>query len=305
MKKLLLCTIILVGVLCAPLHADVDKWNTTAWTSVDQLNTTGSANVNKVGGAYIVKPPTNYLDDANLQAYYNFENALTDSKNSNTLTSYTNGAGSAVGYSTTALIKNGTYSLKCDTATGMTDYVGGLYRADSNLSASLPGKSGGTTSAYTAVFWYRTGTVNSTIHTILTIGSPANGTGFEIDTAATSKKLALYHWLTSGYAVAMDSEALPDNTNHFIAATWSGSNIYLYRGDDDTEPSQVATATAGSFKMASSSSGLAVNGYMSGTTGMLVGAPGSVYYDELAVFNRALSLTEITEIWTHGIDGAR
>jgi hypothetical protein len=47
MKRILLCLIIILGVM-SPIHADVDKINTTSWTSVDKWGGTSSANVDKI-----------------------------------------------------------------------------------------------------------------------------------------------------------------------------------------------------------------------------------------------------------------
>jgi hypothetical protein len=286
MRRLILSLIILMGAICPLwLYADIDDWNTADWdTKVDKWNATEDANVAKINVTNV--DDTNYLLDANLQACWRWENNTTDSTGNQSLT----GLAGVPAYSTTVCVKGGTYSADSDAH--FSSY-------DATPSANWPGK--GSFTAMTICTW-------------------ARFTNFDDGRAIASNYVyeTAYYWYllvnSSGKIVftifdngnvartITGNTTLSVNTNYFIAGTWDGSNLNVYLATDSTAPAADASAVSWSGTAKSGGGYVVVHAYT--TTGLntndMLG-----YTDEIAVFNKCLSSVELTDIYNHGLDGAK
>jgi hypothetical protein len=232
-------------------------------------------------GSFAPAAPTNYLLDANICGAWSFENNLNDlTANGNVLSGAIN-----LTYSTTTCVKLGTYSASFS--------GGGVSRLDNNLSAGFPGKSTGSSSALSVVGWFNLGSATSGKY--LT-GYSMGGSGivWALQTSSTSR-LVIFMDAASGQETFTGSTALQTNTDYFFAATWDGTTVNLYIGTNSSSPTSDMTPTARSAVIPA---GLADLCYF------YIGTLSTFTTDSVAVFKRGLSAVEVTEIWTHGINGS-
>lgn len=229
---------------------------------------------------------TSFLSDANLQYAYSFENNMNDSSsNGNTLT-----AGSGIAYNTTYNIKSGTYSLY-----GTTSY--GSYRTSDNLSSAVPGK---VSSNFTIGGWVRVTSLAATRHLFGHI-TPGTANSYDIVVYTNGKLIVEMYDSTPTQHIELSTTALSVDTNYFVAMTWDGTNVRYYIGTEAADAAEDASspmAVSSMYYNATSSARLSIGGYVG------VYAQYS-YIDDVAGFNRVLSLSEMISWQNHGLNGLR
>lgn len=229
--------------------------------------------------------------DANLQGWWNFENNLNDgSGKGNDLYLYTG----TTTYSTNPGVKNGTY---CASYNGSSLHN----RAGNNLSASFPGKV--TPSAITVGGWFRTTGTGSLICPFsYGVGGTANSWGVNI---TDTNKAQFEIWTTTQTKVTVTGNTtLSSNTDYFIVGTWDGSTIKIYLGTSSTNVAEDDTAgvsCASMYTNNTSSGNLCIGGYIYSGGGWF---KLSGNQDDLAVFNRVLSLSEMISWQNHGLNNS-
>lgn len=242
--------------------------------------TTAIQSVISVGGG------TNFLTDANLQFAYSFENNAEDTTaNNNDLTK-----GAGIAYNQTYNIKSGSYSLY-----GTTSY--GSYRTSDNLSASVPGRA---SSNFTVGGWIRVTNLDATRHFIGHIHS-GTANSYNIVVFTNGKLVVEMYDSTPTQHVELSNTALSINTNYFVVMTWDGSNARYYIGTDSVDVAEDANspiASASMYTNATSASRLSIGGYV----GLYAQYS---YIDDVAGFNRVLSLAEMISWQNHGLNGLR
>lgn len=264
-----LSTIILTGALLTLLSSSAWAWGVTM----------------VVGQAQESIPAVDFTQDADLVSWWNFENNLDDSMAAN------NDLSGTTTYSTSTLVKNGTYS-KINTA------LQSGTRSDTNLSSGFPGKStGGTYDKISVTSWFRYNAIG--YGPIIIQKADSGGTNYAYRLYVdTDGYIQLEVYTTGTTHVAYKSTStLSADTNYFIAATWDGSKVNVYRGTDSVAPAAVMTETERTTAMNNSASAdiFTVGANYTGTS----------YIDELAIFKDGLTLSEVKSIWAHGISGAR
>ena len=232
---------------------------------------------------------TNYVNDASIDAAYFFENNLNDStSNGNTLT------GTNAAYSTNS-VHQGTYSFD-DTANNA--YA---TRADANLSNGFVGKnSGGTYSVISVGAWFR---LTSAGYTRGLVSKWNETTTYRSWTLIcnSSNNPSFGLWDSSNYERWYTATGLTVDTSHdyWFAAVYDGANVYLYYATaGDVSPTAV-TPTARSHDFAAINEPIIIGAWSD---------PGDImqgYIDEAFVFHRALSSSDITSIYQHGLQGNR
>jgi hypothetical protein len=107
---------------------------------------------------------------------------------------------------------------------------------------------------------------------------------------------------TSTDTIITGTTNLANATNYFIAGTWDGSNENLYIGTDAVAPALDATPLSAAVTPKVAAGNLWIGG-MKYSTAYQWYAGGNI--DMLCIFNRALFITEITEIYNHNVDGSK
>jgi hypothetical protein len=224
--------------------------------------------------------PVDLSIDPNLQGYWDFENNLTDSSSrGNDL------SGTPTSYSDTTLVKQGTYSLYNGSASNV------LSRIDASLSSAFPGKNGTTTGAMSFGGWFRATDISAVAHLIIkgSYASPMFQAYLYQSKLHANFSGTLIHGTTT----------LSSNTNYWFCVVYDGAHINLYLGQDDgINPATDATPVNKTGNIGTDSNPFYV--LSADNSASLVG-----YMDEVFVFNRALSPSEINSIKLHGIKGDR
>jgi hypothetical protein len=225
-----------------------------------------------------------FSSDANLQGWWNFEDNLTDGSGKSNTPTNQNGTTT---YSSDTMVKNGSNSLSCSS------WDAALVNA--SQSANLPGKQNYTVSAMTVCGWVRASNVTDlafVIGNVIFLGdspwmiyiSSSHATFAVQDEASASKSVT-------------NSSTLSTNTTYFIAGVWDGSYVRIYTATEAGDVSEDGTATACSSMHKANTPALWMGGV--GTSWYLPG-----YMDDWAVFNRALSLSELRSIKNNGLNNS-
>jgi hypothetical protein len=232
-----------------------------------------------------------FSSDANLQAWFNFENNLTDgSANANTI-AYFIGGGDVW---TSSDKMNGTYALSTVTST-----IKG--RHNDVCSANLPGV---VSSVCTAGGWVYITSLNATINSVFldVCGGTANSWHLNID-ANGKANFQVYDTTPTDHS-AVGQSTLSLNTWYFLVGTYDGSNVRIYKGDASTavaEDDSAPVACTSMYSNATSSAYLSLGGYfMFG--GMYF--PFNGYLDDLFCFDRVISTAEMNSIRVHGLNNS-
>jgi len=236
-------------------------------------------------------PVVNFLNDANIIAAYSFENNLNDSSSKGlNLT-----AGSMpTSFNTATDIKWGTYSIKSSVSSAQT----GPYVSNS----SIPGYASYT--GLTAFGWLNWSSHATNYPAVMVASgwSMTPYTSWMLGIAVVSSNVkAQFDIRDSGGTsyVVTGNTTLSSGTNYFIAGVWDGSYMHIYIGPDTSSLSEDATPVA--------YSGTPTTG--TGAKLMVFEHPVGSYWingyiDEIGVFNRAFSSSELTSVYTHRIDGS-
>lgn len=228
----------------------------------------------------IVQAANDFSADANCVALYNLESGalITDSKSTNTLTN--------TGFDEDlVLFKQGSCSGKSIRAN-----ADRMTRLDADLTAGFPGKSGTSNKSFTIATW----TYFDTIGIQQQLVSKSIGAGARV--------WNFYIWTTNVITLSISPDgtawnyylhasALSVDTWYHIAVTYDGNNDDSYRIRIHDESGLVGvdlTGTGSDMFMGTSSFVVSYASTSSALDGNL---------DEIVVFNRALSLTEIDQIW--------
>ena len=229
---------------------------------------------------------TDFTADANLQAYWYFDNAWTDgTANANTLTpsatppTFDNTAGEFV---------QGTYS---------SNYLGSsserATRADADLSTGFIGKNGSTNTEMTVGGWARpTVTTGGSIfvkggNPNWTLAIPFFSTGGSIRCRANLDAGSRTIQSNAGYSA--------DTWYHTVCRVTAATKLFEIFVNN---VKQTSNYTATSTTLYANTAALEVG--HDATTGYFTGQ-----IDEFFVFNRALTDAEITSIYSFGLNGAR
>lgn len=233
---------------------------------------------------------SDFSGDANLQGWWNFEEALTDgSGEGNTLSV---GAGSLT-YSTTNCVHNGTYS-------GIFNGSTHLSRAGNLLSASFPGIAA--SSAMTVGCWYRA-TDATAAQGILTKGTTS--LSWYIFQSADGNPVFCVTTDGSTQVKVTGATVFADNTDYFVVGVWDGAKIYIYVGTSSIGPHLDATPVAFSSTLYTNNDatvgqfyagcGYFVSGFNFYLTGNI---------DDIGVFNTNLSYNDIYSWWENGLNNS-
>jgi parallel beta-helix repeat protein len=243
----------------------------------------------KVASNWIAEPQTaaNFTNDANLQANWDMDqmsgsNFLDSTQNGNILTN-TNG----ITQSTNHI--QGSYSAAFTASSRMI-----LSRSDAALSAGFVGKSGTTNTNITVGGWVY---FNSTAPSMsFMLKGPGKDWGLFLGVGSNTGKMEWQTYLNSGYRlVASNNVIAPGAWHHVVGRVNAATNEQALFIDG---VKQNNTYTAPNTTM------------FTDTTPLEIGATNSSYYldgyvDELFVFKRALSDSEIAGIYNSGLDGSR
>ena len=274
MKKLILILIIVLGALCPLYSASIDDWNGVDWaTKADDFNGVDVVTkVSTMNGVDASSAPTNYVTLS--RACWSYDNDLTDSSgNGNDLTLSYGTAAYATDYA-----QLGTHTNNQATAWE-------AVRATADLSANYPGKA--TTTALTVIARWRTPS-----------SVPASGylysggfSGIYRLVQTTGGKPQFY--LGTGGENIVATSGLSANTVYVITGIWTGTQLKLYV-NKDSAADPVSSTTIGSGAAAQAWPVYTLNG----------ATPLGGHIDYVAVFDYALSESDIASIVDHGLDGS-
>jgi hypothetical protein len=204
----------------------------------------------------------------NLVSYWTFDGNAEDSVGSNdgTVTGATYGASYG--------IINGAYSYD-----GSGDYI------DVGNSSTL-----NPTTALTVAAWIK---IPASPDSSDVIFAKRSSTAYAYDMSFSSASGLMYWRINSNTYAAISTTDFRDNTYHFIVGTYDKSKIYLYVDgeleDDYTYSSDINKITEKLYF------GRRGAGFTTANTGYLTG-----YIDELGLWSRALSQSEITALYNSG-----
>ncbi|HEX5235100.1 MAG TPA: choice-of-anchor D domain-containing protein [Silvibacterium sp.] len=257
------------------------------------VSTYGSGNPPIISGSQVItswtaeaQSPTNLDSDPNLQAYWTMDRMsgsgfLDSTSKDNTLTNI-----NGVTQSTNQI--QGTYSTTFTASRAME-----LSRSDSALSAGFPGKSGTTDTSITVGGWVRFNSIKpgtpfmlkGTQSWELLLGAGSSLGKMEWQTFRNSA----YHLVASNRGIVLTPGAWYHVVGRVNGAT--GEQALFINGVKQSQ-----TYNTGGAALSTDTTALQVGGsggnYLDGNT------------DELFVFNRALSDSEIAKIYTGRLDGS-
>ena len=256
------------------------------------VSTYGSGNPPIISGSQVItswtdepQSPINFTSDHNLQAYWAMDQMsgssfLDSTSNGNTLTNI-----NGVTQNTNRV--QGPYSASFAAAQGME-----LSRSDSTLSAGFPGKNGTTNTSITVGGWIYFDSSNANGPFIF------KGAGSWELFKGTGPSLGKMNWQI--FINSANHNVQSNNGNLLTPDAW-----YHVVGKVDGSTGEQALFINGVKQTQTYNTGGAA--LSTDTTALQIGGNGSNFFDgkidELFVFNRALSDSEIARIYTSRLDG--